>query len=201
MDVGCADLRISSENFTQLDNRIVNEVLKRLDEGSITRMPLFDMGERYFGFPIVTCQSLHDLDLLCSIISALGEIWKGGKLEIKRLTDLPRPRKVKIKIPGELELDQIMSVLKLTNPDLKIDKWSLVNNVEAKKGNTVVIFRIDEESLKLISQQDNKIGFTLRMIPVEILDGQQDVEKALAEETVVLSSDGGEDTYSLANWW
>ena len=171
------------------------------------------MSERYYGFRVITCESQLGLDVLKTIITSIGEVWNGANIQLRYLADLPRPPKIKIAFPGELEISDILPVLEITNPDLNTKSWSVVNNVEHKNGKTVVIFRADEESLEILSKKDNKISFSLRKIQVEIMDSKVKSappnnpvsDKPLEIESLIPEMEGttlrvdGIDTTSLAN--
>jgi hypothetical protein len=112
--------RIPADRFVKVDTAIIEVISKRIGEG-LTNMPSYDMSERYFGFRIITCDSQNGLDLLKDIISSLGTLWEGADLCVKTLAELPKPPKARINIPGEAKKEDVIRILKISNPTLPID--------------------------------------------------------------------------------
>lgn len=81
VDASKLDLRISPENFVKINPQLAVEILNGKRSGVITSMPTFDVTDRYFGVKVVTASLLNDLETLRMIITDLGEIMEGAKLE------------------------------------------------------------------------------------------------------------------------
>lgn len=183
VDTSREDLKISSENYVILDTKIVDEIIKKRREGVINTMPQFDMSERFFGYRVITAKSIDDLDTLRRLVQDMGEVWPGAKIEVRNLSELPRPPKVKVVIPGEHKQPaKILEVMEITNPELKISGWSVINNIEHKNGRTVVIFRITQENLAALVKNNMKLCFGLHSIPVVLLDAEQQKEITVDKE-------------------
>lgn len=168
VDLNDVNWRIPAENFVKIDNAIIAALSKKIDSKEVTNIPEYDMSERYYGYRIITCETQQGLDLLQDLVSSFGSLWEGANIQLKTLDQLPKPPKAKMNIPGETDKEHIIKILRISNPNLAIDSWIVMNVGEPQNGKTPIVFRIDEASVLTLSKQNYNIKFTVRKLPVII---------------------------------
>lgn len=181
VDLSEPNWRIPADKFVMIDTAIVENISKRIDSQQLTTLPEFDMSERYYGFRIVSCETQGALDLLREIVQSLGELWEGARISLKSLSELPKPPKAKINIPGNCKKEDIIKILKISNSNLPVESWTVMGIGDFRNGKTPIVFRIDEHSAQILGKQNNQVKFTLRKLPVNISRSEGNVAALLAE--------------------
>lgn len=201
VDAGSSDLKMSVENFTKVEGGIQVAMYKKMCEDGTKRFPAFKMNERFRGFRIITCDSNSALDFLKEAVASLGEVWKGAKLEVRHLHDLPASPLIKVNLPvSNVDMKMVMGLLMLNNADLPINKWKLAAFGSLSGGRIPVLFRVDPDSVRLLESKNFEIGFCLRTVIVRVLSSNLQEEMNVKDISVEqVESDEVVDISALFN--
>lgn len=159
--VNYPDERLSKWQTERLQTKLIEQFCAPDD-----RLPVGDFIRLKGGLKLA-CDSQSALDRLGVVISSINI--SGVKLKIIDLKDLPVYTKIILSIPGDPEdPDNILERLDSENEILTTKNWRVIHD-EIKDGSQIVVFSIDENSLKHLESLEFKPVLKLNKIKVKPL--------------------------------
>lgn len=131
----------------------------------------------------ITCEDESSLTWLERTVKKLPELWKGARLDVVQVDDLPRLTKATIWFPDEKgPTDQIIRRLTAQNTDLEVSKWCIFHDApDDTAGGRLLVFGISREDVKVLQGRGGRINYGFTSLPV----------KTKAEESPPDPTEGG----------
>lgn len=162
---------VLSEEQAGLIKTALLQALDRLTEGESA--PRFSGVNLKGGFLLASCADQATKDWLERTVME-RELWPGAKLSIRDAKDVPKPIRALAWIPGpKEEPKKMLRRLKVQNPGLNTDTWSLVDEKPDPKGRQL-IFLMSESSWKKIEDVQCRPYFGLSRVAFKQLGRKKD---------------------------
>lgn len=208
VDLNSPDWRINIERFQLIEKHIIRQLYNFIVENPRSIGPAYTMNEKLRGHHIISCDSKAAVEFIRFAISNAGELWEGADLKVKELHELPIPIKLFVAIPnvegdGKDQNKILMTLLKVQNPSLQVEKWRIINQVKLPNSNRLLYtFIIDPDSRNTIEKKDYCIHYGVRRCRVKVTKDQnhgndeEDLINQLVENMLVEDKEDDEGSKS-----
>uniref|UniRef100_T1H3M5 DUF4780 domain-containing protein n=1 Tax=Megaselia scalaris TaxID=36166 RepID=T1H3M5_MEGSC len=113
------------------------------------------------------------------MVENAGELWKGAKLNVILLRELPSVPKLYLPVPVNVDTkDEDLLILKRQNPDIPMDSWNVLRIGKILNGRVFVTICIDKEGLAILEQKNH----ILHMAMGDLVDENPDDEENIIRE-------------------
>ncbi|XP_053968415.1 uncharacterized protein LOC128869840 [Anastrepha ludens] len=155
--------------------------------------PLFDSGEICRGCRVVKCANKFSKDFLERSLATVSNTWEGLSLKLIPASEIPRRPRTQIWLP-KMKLDswKIVQCLKMQNPEVPKDDWSVIKVEEPQQHRSAVLLLISNEFLEALGKQQFKLRFALRSAKVNVFPASvalDDELEKLGDDTKKLLDD------------
>ncbi|XP_054746347.1 uncharacterized protein LOC129250775 [Anastrepha obliqua] len=131
--------------------------------------PLFDSGEICRGCRVIKCANQYSKEFLEKSLATVSNAWEGLSLKLIPASEIPRRPRARIWLPKmELDSSEIVPCLKLQNPEVPMDDWSVIKVEEPQQHSSAILLLINNESLEALEKQQFKLRFGLRLAKVKV---------------------------------
>ncbi|XP_053968317.1 uncharacterized protein LOC128869741 [Anastrepha ludens] len=109
--------------------------------------PLFDSGEIFRGCRVIKCANQYSREFLEKSLATVSNAWEGLSLKLIPASEIPRRPRARIWLPKmELDSSEIVPCLKLQNPEVPMDDWSVIKVEEPQQHSSAILLLINNES-------------------------------------------------------
>ncbi|XP_037930861.1 uncharacterized protein LOC119677158 [Teleopsis dalmanni] len=136
------------------------------NSGSVTS---FDCADIVRGHRVIRCDDEYSRSFLSKAITKISENWDGLKLKLVPAAEIPSRPRARVwlpKNPGPPDL--ILQQLKLQNPEIQMEDWSVLKTEEPQKHSQSYLLLINEECLPVIEANDCKLRYGIRKAKIKI---------------------------------
>lgn len=144
--------------------------------------PLFDSDEVCRGCRVIKCADEFSRGFLEKCVDKVSNAWEGLSLRLIPASEIPRRPRARIWLPKmKLDSKRIIQCLKLQNPAVPMDDWSVIKMEEPQKNSSTVLLLISNESLGALEKQQFKLRFGLRMAKLKVFPASSAPDDNLEE--------------------
>lgn len=185
VDANAPELRITLKQFSDIEYAIQDAMWERIDaDNNKSYFVGASMDERFRGYRIISCGSEETLKFLKDTVSGLGELWPGANIQVRHLLELPKAPLIKLNLPVRdmSNAKKVLGILMANNSDLPIKNWKLTQIGKPFDGRIPVLFRVDENTIRLLEEKGFKIIYGIRSVMVNVQ--QSDLQAEIVERAV-----------------
>lgn len=171
---------ILSEDQARLIRESLISALDKIPEGGPS--PRFSEVKFRGGILHASCADQSTKEWLGRVVGE-SELWEGAKLGVIDSKDVPKPMRTLTWIPGPSEEpEKVLKRLKVQNPGLRTETWSVVDKKLDPKGQQLIIL-MDERSWTKIQELNHRPYLNLTRVLFKALGkGKEKPEAMLVDE-------------------
>ncbi|XP_037939251.1 uncharacterized protein LOC119672301 [Teleopsis dalmanni] len=149
---------------TKLSELVMAELMT--NPGSV---PSFDCADIVRGHRVIRCDDEYSRNFFSKAITKISENWDGLRLKLISAAEIPSRPRARVWLPKNLgPPDLILQQLKLQNPEIQMEDWSVLKTEEPQKHSQSYLLLINEECLPVIEANDCKLRYGIRKAKIKI---------------------------------
>lgn len=118
---------------------------------------------------LIACDDKRSCDLYRIAVGRLGEVWPGAKLEVVDREEIPNRPRTRTWIPAEpSSTEEILEIIRLSNPSLPTHNWKVVKLEEQRGLYRCALIVINKESLVPLAETQGVIRFGFEPITLRV---------------------------------
>ncbi len=149
-------------------------------------VPRFDSGGIHRGYRVIKCMDLFSREFLSNCVTTISNAWDGLSLKLIPAAEIPLRPRARIWLPRMKTMDnhRLLECLKLQNPTVPMDDWSVIRAEEPRDNSMSYILAISEQGKLEIEKAGNKLFFGVREAKVKVFrpsgsaDGKDELDDA-----------------------
>ncbi|XP_037944397.1 uncharacterized protein LOC119677197 [Teleopsis dalmanni] len=160
--------KLLMERWALIETKLSELVMAELmtNPGSV---PSFDCADIVRGHRVIRCDDEYSRSFLSKAITKISENWDGLKLKLVPAAEIPSRPRARVWLPKNLgPPDLILQQLKLQNPEILMEDWSVLKTEEPQKHSQSYLLLINEECLPVIEANDCKLRYGIRKAKIKI---------------------------------
>lgn len=174
---------VSAELWTRVEGRLSELVLEHVLAENGEPVPCFDSSEVVRGYRVIRCADQFSRNFLGRIASKIGYEWEGSRIGLIPANEIPRRPRARIWIP-KMEVDGVglLKCLKLQNPKIPMDNWSVIKKELPLKNSQSFLLMINEECIEPLASVEYKLNFGIRLAKVKIFGATTPIDAVVETE-------------------
>lgn len=154
------DGNILPEMWGKIEVRLAKIFLPLLEEYPGSAPCCRDGGWHQGRVKLIACADRRSVELYGLAISRIGEVWPGAKLKVVMKEEIPNRPRARSRIPAEpAEPQEILAIIRKSNPQLKAASWRVTKLEEPKGDHRIATFVISWESLEPLALLGGVISY------------------------------------------
>lgn len=108
-------------------------------------------------------------EFLGKCIAKIGDTWDGLSLKLIPAADIPLRPRARVWLPRmEIDRNKLLECLKLMNPEVPMDGWTVIRVEEPQDKCTTVVLSISEQGASALEKVGYKLSFGVREAKVKV---------------------------------